>query len=112
VDLSQTKKRSIAVALNPANYGYLPAIVIKELQAGRTVEITGGLFAIITSMDDYHTRKYRLIGKFGEIIGWANSNKKALVATRSPPPWAEAIIHKHIWEAEEMFRWQIPEELR
>lgn len=95
-----------------ANIGYLPAIVYKELLAGRTVDITGGLLMRLTSLDEYQERKPRLHGKFGEVISWTPGGTKALIATRPPPQWAEQKIHETIWECESMQRWPVPEEYR
>ena len=94
-----------------ANHGYLKGIVIKELAAGRKCEITGGIFIQIDNREDYDRKKDKLVGKFGEVVA-RKSNGVALIATRSPPPWAEKKIDEVIWDCEEMLRWDVPKEQR
>lgn len=105
------EKPLIRSGINPANIGYLPALVLKELAMGRSCEITGGLVATIKTHEDYKTREYRLMGKFGEVVA-RRQDGTALIATRSPPEWAEKKIHSIIWDCEEMARWFIPVEQR
>lgn len=90
----------------PANIGYLKGIVIKELTAGRQCEITGGMLIHIADIKDYHKKKDKLVGKFAEVIS-RKSDGTALIATRSPPPWAEKKIDEVIWDCEEMIRWDV-----
>jgi hypothetical protein len=97
------------MAGNVANHGYLPGVVLKELDAGRICEITGSVVTTIKNMDDYNKNRDRLIGKFGEVI---NRKEKSLIATRDPPMWAKEKIHSVIWECEEMIRWEAPEDVR
>jgi hypothetical protein len=92
---------------NLANHGYLPSIVFKELAAGRQCEITGSMLVHIKNIEDYKSKKDKLIGKFGEVISRTHGNV-ALIATRSPPPWAEKKIDEVIWDCEEMIRWDVP----
>lgn len=92
--------------MNEANVGYLPAMILKEIKAGRSCEITGGIVAYIGKIEDYEQRKDRLLGKFGEIIQWTE-HRKALIATRPMPSWAIKILDAHINEAPEMERWRI-----
>lgn len=92
------------MVLSEANVGYLPAIVMKELLAGRECEITGGLCTSIKNLEDYQRQKPKLSGKFGEIIQWTPT-KRALIATRVPPSWAVEMLEKVIWDAPAMFRW-------
>ena len=42
------------MAGNVANHGYLPGVVLKELDAGRICEITGSVVTTIKNMDDYN----------------------------------------------------------
>jgi hypothetical protein len=98
--------------LNPDDFVYLPSLVVKELLAGREVEITGGMCTHFTTAADYKKRKADLTGKFGEVINDRPDRKRTLVATRNPPPWALQIIHEHIWERKEMEQWKIPEVFR
>lgn len=93
--------------INPANIGYLKGLVFKELTAGRKCEITGGVYIQINNHEDYVHKKDKLIGKFGEVVG-RKANGTALIATRSPPPWAEKKIDEFIWDCEEMIRWDVP----
>ncbi len=97
--------------INPANIGYLPGVVYKELSAGRKCEVTGSMMAFFENMGDYKNRKNRLIGKFGEVVSRTPSGV-ALIATRVPPPWAEKKIDEVIWDCDEMLRWDVPEEER
>jgi len=93
--------------MNPANIGYLPAIVKKELAAGRACVITGGMCANAKSQADYDRIFPRMKGMFGEVVGWKDGT--AMIATRSGndlPVWVRDVIDKHIWEAEEMERWK------
>lgn len=92
--------------VNPANIGYLRGIVLKELSAGRRCEITGGVCIQINDREDYNKKKDKLIGKFGEVISRTPSNV-ALIATRSPPSWAEKKIDEFIWDCDEMLRWYV-----
>jgi len=101
------------MAYNKANMGYIPAIVLKEIAAGREIEITGGAYAVIKNRKDYDDRKYRLIGLFGEIIGW--KGKTTMIATRSIsdcPEWVKEMVDQHSWDHPMMFRWQVPKEER
>ena len=91
--------------IDQMNVGYLPAIVMKEILAGRECEITGGLCTSIKTIEDYQRYRKRLRGKFGEIIQWTPS-RRALIATRVPPAWAIDIIEEVIWNAPVMVRWQ------
>ena len=91
---------------NPANHGYLPGLILKELAANRSVEITGSLVATIKTRTDYETRRYRLIGRFGEVIK-RNSDGIALIATREIPEWACLKVHEVIWDCDEMLRWKV-----
>jgi hypothetical protein len=95
--------------LNPDDFVYLPSLVVKELLAGREVEITGGLYTHFKTAADYKQKKADLVGKFGEVIVRGKVTK---VATRNPPPWALQVIHDHIWERKEMENWKIPEVFR
>ena len=95
----------------PANHGYLRAIIFKELSAGRRCDITGSVYLQIKTLEEYNKKKPQLIGKFGEVISRTPSNV-ALIATRSPPPWAEKKIDEVIWDCEEMIRWDVPKEQR
>ncbi|MFA5745640.1 MAG: hypothetical protein WCX79_00210 [Candidatus Paceibacterota bacterium] len=94
-----------------ANIGYLPGIVLKELSAGRKCEIIGGVCLSIDNHEDYDRKKDKLVGKFGEVVA-RKSNGVVLIATRSPPPWAEKKIDEVIWDCEEMLRWDVPKEQR
>jgi hypothetical protein len=94
------------MVLNPANVGYLPGLIIRELKAGRTVEVTGSIFAIIKDRSDYKDRKYRLIGKFGEAIN-RKRNGVVQIATREMPEWAAIKMHEVVWDCDEMLRWQV-----
>lgn len=87
-----------------ANHGYAKGIVLKELAAGRQCEITGSVLIHIADIEDYHKKKDKLIGKFGEVIS-RKSDGTALIATRAPPPWAEKKIDEVIWDCDEMLRW-------
>lgn len=91
---------------NPANHGYLPGMVLKELKSGRSVEITGSLVATIKTHSDYESRKDRLIGKFGEVVA-RNKDGIALIATREMPEWACILVHEKIWDCDEMLRWKV-----
>lgn len=93
------------MALSEANVGYLPAIVMKEIAAGRECEITGGLCVTIKTVEDYNHYRDRIRGKFGEVIHWTPT-KRALVATRVPPSWAIELLEKVIWDSPAMFRWE------
>jgi len=102
------------VTMNKANMGYIPAIVLSELKAGRKVEIVGACCTNVGSRADYDSRKDRLIGLFGEVIGW-KSGGVTMVATRSIsdcPDWVKKMIDDRAWDAPEMFRWQVPKEER
>lgn len=92
------------MTLNPANTGYLLAIVWKEISSGRACEIIGGLNITVNSKDDYERKLGQMRGLFGEIIKW-KSNGETMIATRRMPEWACNILEAHIWEAEEMERW-------
>jgi len=94
----------LVMTINEANVGYLPAIVMKEILAGRTCEITGGLYTNIKTIEYYKRNKERLSGRFGEIIQWT-PGKKALIATRNTPKWAAELFEKVVWDAPVMFRW-------
>jgi len=98
------------MSINPANIGYLCGVLLKELSSGRTCEITGSIVATIKTHQDYIDRKYRLIGKFGEVTN--RKNGVALIMTRAPPEWAEKMIDEKIWGCEEMLRWNVPVEER
>jgi len=93
--------------INQANIGYAKGIILKELNAGRKCEITGGVYIRIDNREDYDRKKDKLIGKFAEVVS-RKSNGTALIATRSPPPWAENKIDEVIWDCEEMIRWDVP----
>lgn len=95
----------MVVTISEANTGYLPAIVMKEILAGRECEITGGVCTTIKNVEDYKRQKPKIVGKFGEIIQWTPS-RRALIATRVPPGWAVELLEKVIWDAPAMFRWQ------
>ena len=97
------------MVINPANIGYLPGVILKEISAGRTCEITGSVVTKIENINDYNKNHERLIGKFGEVI---NRKSKSLIATRDPPMWAKEKIHEFIWDCEEMMRWEVPENMR
>ncbi len=88
-----------------ANHGYLSGIVFKELSAGRQCEITGSMLVHIKNFEDYKNKKEKLVGKFGEVIA---RTPITIIATRSPPPWAEKKIDEVIWDCEEMIRWDVP----
>jgi hypothetical protein len=94
-----------------ANIGYLPGLILKELSAGRKCELTGGICLSIDNREDYDRKKDKLTGKFGEVVA-RKSNGVALIATRTPPPWAEKKIDEVIWDCEEMLRWDVPKEQR
>ena len=94
-----------------ANHGYLKGLVYKELIAGRKCEITGGILLHLNTIKDYEEKKQKMGGRFGEVISRTPSNV-ALIATRSPPPWAEKKIDEVIWDCEEMLRWDVPENER
>ena len=91
---------------NIANHGYLCGMVLKEINAGRSVEITGSLLATIKTHSDYENRKDRLIGKFGEVVH-RNKDGVALIATREMPEWACLKVHEVIWDCDEMLRWKV-----
>ena len=96
-----------------ANMGYIPAIVIKELSAGRQIEVVGSVYANIRTREDYEKHRHDLIGLFGEIRGWKGN--VAMVATRSLsdcPMWVREMVDEHVWDRPEMFRWQVPKEQR
>ncbi len=93
--------------INIANIGYLKGVVIKELNSGRKCEITGGVYIRIDNREDYDRKKDKLIGKFAEVVS-RKSDGTSLIATRSPPPWAEKKIDEVIWDCEEMIRWDVP----
>ena len=95
----------------PANIGYLKGVILKELTAGRKCEIVGGICTQIENIEEYHKQKNRLIGKFGEVVS-RKSDRTVLIATRSPPTWAEKKIDEVIWDCEEMIRWDAPKEQR
>lgn len=97
--------------INPANIGYLPGIILKELRAGHQVEIVGSVCTTIKNNDDYERNKDRVIGKFGEVWMWGRDGVTK-VATRDPPPWAKRRIHEMIWDCPEMLRWEASEEER
>lgn len=93
---------------NVANHGYLPGLILKEINAGRSVEVTGSIVATIKTRSDYETHKYRLIGKFGEVVH-RNKDGIALIATRDLPEWARLKVHEVIWDCDEMLRWKVEE---
>lgn len=93
---------------NVANHGYLCGMVLKEINSGRSVEITGSLVATIKTRSDYESRRDRLIGKFGEVVH-RNKDGIALIATRDLPEWAAMKVHEVIWECDEMLRWKVKE---
>ena len=99
------------MAINPANIGYLPGIILKEIRAGHTIELTGSVLATIRNREDYEKKKDRIIGKFGEVIQWTPTGK-TFIATRDPPSWAREKIHEVIWDCPEMIRWDTPKEER
>ena len=90
---------------NEKNVGPLFAIILKEISAGRPVEVTGGILLHVTTMDDYERNRSRISGLFGEVIQW-KSDRTALIATRKMPGWVARVIENHIWEAPEMERWK------
>jgi len=90
-----------------ANHGYLKGIIFKELSAGRKCEIIGGICTRIENMEEYNNKKDRFVGKFGEVVSRKNDGT-ALIATRTPPQWAEKKIDEVIWDCEEMIRWDVP----
>jgi hypothetical protein len=94
------------MTINLANVGYLPGMILKEIAAGRSVEVTGSLLATIKTRADYETRKYRLIGKFGEVVA-RNKDGVALIATREMPEWACLKMHEVVWDCDEMLRWKV-----
>ena len=96
--------------MNVANTGYMKGVVLKELSAGRQCEITGSMLLHIKDLEEYKTKKEKLVGKFGEVI--SRGSGTAYIATRTPPPWAEKKIDEVIWDCEEMIRWDVPKELR
>lgn len=89
---------------NESNHGYLPAMVKKEILAGRKCEITGGVCRHLETMDDYNRVLPQMRGKFGEIIQW-KADRTALIATRPLPMWAIEVMERHLEEADEMARW-------
>lgn len=91
---------------NTANHGYLKGLAFKELSAGRECEITGSMLIHIKNLEEYKTKKERLVGKFGEVI--SRSSGTSYIATRVPPPWAEKKIDEVIWDCDEMIRWDVP----
>ena len=91
----------------PANHGYAKGVVLKELAAGRKCEITGGVYIQISNRADYGRKKDKLVGKFAEVV-LRKPNGTSLIATRTPPPWAEKKIDEVIWDCEEMIRWDVP----
>lgn len=93
---------------NVANHGYLPGMILKELKAGRSVEVTGSIVATIKTRSDYESRRSRLIGKFGEVVA-RNKDGVALIATREMPEWACLMVHEKIWDCDEMLRWKVEE---
>lgn len=93
--------------INQANIGYAKGIILKELNAGRKCEITGGVYIRIDNREDYDRKKDKLIGKFAEVVS-RKSDGTALIATRIPPPWAEKKIDEVIWDCDEMVRWDVP----
>ena len=97
--------------INPANVGYLPGMILKEIAAGRSVEITGSIVATIKTRSDYESRRDRLIGKFGEVVH-RNKDGIALIATRDLPEWACILVHEKIWDCDEMLRWKVSVEER
>jgi len=90
--------------INEANVGYLPAMVLKEIKAGRKCEITGGLCRDVKTLEEYNRLLPQMGGKFGEIIQW-KSDRTAMIATRAMPAWAVRVLELHIYEAQEMERW-------
>jgi hypothetical protein len=99
------------MTINLANVGYLPGMILKEIAAGRSVEVTGSLLATIKTRSDYEDRKYRLIGRFGEVVN-RNKDDVALIATREMPEWACLLVHEKIWDCDEMLRWKVSVEER
>jgi len=93
---------------NVANHGYLPGLILKEINAGRQCEVTGSIVATIKTRSDYESRRDRLIGKFGEVVH-RNKDGVALIATREIPEWACLMVHEKIWDCDEMLRWKVPE---
>jgi len=91
---------------NVANHGYLPGLILKEINAGRQCEVTGSIVATIKTRSDYESRRSRLIGKFGEVIN-RNKDGIALIATREMPEWAATKLHEFIWDCDEMLRWKV-----
>jgi hypothetical protein len=94
---------------NEANHGYLPGIILKELDAGRTCEIVGSVVTTIENIEDYKKNRDRLIGKFGEVVF---RKDRTHIATRDPPKWAKEKIHGVIWDCDEMIRWEAPKGVR
>lgn len=94
------------MTIEDKNIAPLSAIILKELSAGRPVEITGGMVANIRTMEEYLQKKDRTDGLFGEIISW-RLDRTALIATRKIPLWAYQIFEAHMWEAPEMERWKV-----
>ena len=92
------------MVLNEANVGYLPAVVLKEIKAGRKCDVTGGVCRVILNMEEYEHVLSQLRGKFGEVIQW-KTDRTALIATRQIPSWAIEVLEHHIYEADEMARW-------
>lgn len=90
--------------INEANIGYLPAVVLKEIKAGRKCEMTGGLCRSVKNMDDYNRLLPMMRGKFGEIIQW-KADRTAMIATRVIPTWAIDVLEKELPKCEEMERW-------
>lgn len=90
--------------INDMNIGYLPAIVLKEIKAGRKCEIVGGLCRDVNTMDDYRRLRERMQGKFAEIIGW-KKDRTAQIATRNMPKWAIDALEKALETCPEMERW-------
>jgi hypothetical protein len=90
--------------INEANIGYLPAMVLKEIKAGRKCELTGGVYLHVKDMAEYTRVLSKLRGKFGEVIQW-KADRTALIATRAMPVWAIDAMEKELPKCEEMERW-------
>lgn len=90
--------------INEMNIGYLPAIVLKEIKAGRKCEIVGGLCRDVRNMEDYNRLLPMMRGKFAEVIGW-KKDKTAQIATRNIPGWAVNALETALATCPEMERW-------
>lgn len=84
--------------------GYLPAMVYREVAAGRKCEITGSICKNISTMDEYTKFLPQLRGKFGETIP-SSTTGIASFATRVIPEWAIEAMEVSILTCPEMRRW-------